>query len=309
MRLFSPQHYFKQEKGGSFKIDGDGCVFTFASNKRISCTYSKESNLPIALETKRNAIIKSKFAGKAYILAASSGRLNISKAQEELLILHGILGHYEIAETQRLMMGKVIDAVPLLLPKHPGVATCNFPLCRSRLRGKGRRTSLNSSIGSPTVEHADVIKQNHLQPGDCVSTDQYECRVKGRLSNKKFKEYYQRMYCGGTVFVDHDSGVITINHQVSLGASYTVRSKELHELWAAEHGVSIKSYRGDNGVYKSKLFKEDLEERQQKMSYSGVGTHGKNGVAERAIQMVVTSARTMMLHQASLWPEQFDMRL
>ncbi len=54
------------------------------------------------------------------------------------------------------------------------------------------------------------------------------------------------------MFVDHASGVIKIHHQVSLGASDTVRSKELHELWAAEHGVSVKSYRGDNGVYKSK---------------------------------------------------------
>ena len=43
------------------------------------------------------------------------------------------------------------------------------------------------------------------------------------------------------------------------------------------------------------------------MSYSGVGAHGQNGVAKRAIQTVVTSARTMMLHQTLLWPEQFDM--
>ena len=76
-------------------------------------------------------------------------------------------------------MGKGIDDVPLPFPKHPGVATCNVPLFRSFLRGKGRRKSLNSSIGSPNVEHADVIKQNHLQPGDCVSTDKYKYRVKG----------------------------------------------------------------------------------------------------------------------------------
>ena len=88
-----------------------------------------------------------------------------------------------------------------------------------------------------------------------------------------------------------------------------MRSKELHDLWAVEHGMYIKSYRGDNGVYKSKLFKKDLEERQQKISYSGVGAHGQNGVAERAIKTVVTSARTMTLHQALLWPEQFDMCL
>ena len=71
----------------------------------------------------------------------------------------------------------------------------------------------------------------------------------------------------------------------------------------------MKCYRGDNGVYKTKMFKEDLALRHQKMSYSGVGTHGKNGVAERVIQTVVTSARIIMLHQALLWTEQFDMRL
>ena len=150
------------------------------------------------------------------------------------------------------------------------------------------------------MEHTDVIKNEHLLPGDCISTDQYECRVKGRLPNSKGKEDPEKMYSGGTVFVDHASGVIKIHHQVSLGASDTVRSKELHELWASEHGVSIKSYRGDNGVYKSELFKDDLKQRHQKMSYSGVGAHGQNGVAERAIQTVVTSARTMMLYQALL---------
>ena len=45
------------------------------------------------------------------------------------------------------------------------------------------------------------------------------------------------------------------------------------------------------------------------MSYSGVGAHEKNGIADRGIQTVAYSARTMMLHQALLWHEQFDMRL
>ena len=40
-----------------------------------------------------------------------------------------------------------------------------------------------------------------------------------------------------------------------------------------------------------------------------MGAHGQNGVAERVIQTVVHSVRNMMLHQALLWPEKFDMRL
>ena len=42
------------------------------------------------------------------------------------------------------------------------------------------------------------------------------------------------------------------------------------------------------------------------MSYSGVGAHVQNEVAECAIQTIVTSTRTMMLHQALLWPKHFD---
>ena len=63
-------------------------------------------------------------------------------------------------------------------------------------------------------------------------------------------------------------------HQVSLGTTDTIRSKNEYEHQVAEMGVRIKSYRGDNGVYKSKEFKYDLIARQQTMLYSGVGVHG-----------------------------------
>ena len=149
------------------------------------------------------------------------------------------------------MVGKRADNELLLLPKNPGVSICTIRLCRSYIRGKGRRTSLQSSIGSPMVEHADVIKEGDILPGDCVSTDQFECRVKGRLPNSRGRKDPHKMYCGGTVFVDYVSGVITIYHQVSLGASDTIRSKILYELWALQHGITIKSSRVDNGVYKS----------------------------------------------------------
>ena len=106
VRLFSPQHYFRQEKGGNFRLDADGCVFDFVSNKTLTCIYSKESHLPIVLASKRNVMSKSKFSGQAYLTADSSEKLNISKAQEELLLWSGILGYYDIADTQRLMVGK-----------------------------------------------------------------------------------------------------------------------------------------------------------------------------------------------------------
>ena len=114
------------------------------------------------------------------------------------------------------------------------------------------------------MDHTDVINNECLLSMDYTSIDQCECRVKGRLPNSRGKEDPEKN-CSGKFFVDHVSGVIKTHRQVSLGDSGTIRSKELHEIWASEHGLSIKSYREDNGVCKSDFFKDDLKQRHQRM--------------------------------------------
>ena len=42
------------------------------------------------------------------------------------------------------------------------------------------------------------------------------------------------MFSGGTIFLDHVSQFIDLHCQVTLGATDTFRSKELHEMHAAE---------------------------------------------------------------------------
>ena len=91
--------------------------------------------------------------------------------------------------------------------------------------GKGRLTSMQSKTSTPIPEHADIIKVNDLLLGYYVSTDQYECRIKGRLQNTRGKEDPQNMYCGRTIFVYHAISKIDVMHQVSLRASDTVRNK------------------------------------------------------------------------------------
>ena len=302
VRIFIPQAYFQLERGGQFTMNRKGSVFEFANGGTLTFKYST-SCLPIA-----QASISNKVVSLSGYLASTSCK-NISKAQEELLLWHAIFGHYDINNTQCLMTTVGVDKESLLKTKEPGAGTCSIPLCAACLRGKGGLIPTYSKMSVPDPDHAEVIKDGDLVPGVCVSTDQYECRIKGRLPNTRGKEDPQKIYCGGTLFSDHASSKIEMYHQVSLGATDTVRSKNLYEQEAAEVGVKISSYKGDNGVYKSKEFREDLLARQQTMAYLGVGVHGQNGVAERGISTVVNSARTMMLHQALLWPEHFDMRL
>eukprot|EP00957_Ditylum_brightwellii_P128075 9768066-Ditylum_brightwellii.AAC.1 len=80
------------------------------------------------------------------------------------------------------------------------------------------------------------------------------------------------------------------------------------ERFAGGHGVSIKQYHGDNGIFKSKLWTEHCDVAgQEPTEMSGVGDHHQNAIAERAIGTVVRSARTMLLHAAIYWPDVSDL--
>ena len=48
-----------------------------------------------------------------------------------------------------------------------------------------------------------AIRAENFIPGDRVSTDQFECRLKGGLPYSKGKEDPEKMFSGGTIFVDH----------------------------------------------------------------------------------------------------------
>ena len=96
------------------------------------------------------------------------------------------------------------------------------------MEGKSKRIGLQLMKNTSNSEHTNVIKNGDLLPGECVATDQYEYIIKGRLPYTKGKEYPYKIYCGGTLFIDHDSGNVSVSNQVSLGAADTVRSKKIY---------------------------------------------------------------------------------
>jgi len=95
-----------------------------------------------------------------------------------------------------------------------------------------------------------------------------------------------------------------MQHQVSLNAGETIMAKWKFECIAALYGVSIQSYHGDNGVFKSAEFQEEVTLHEQTMSFNGTGAHHQNGIAERAIQQTTLWARAMLLHALIMWPNQ-----
>ena len=95
------------------------------------------------------------------------------------------------------------------------------------------------------------------------------------------KENKDDQYNGGTLFIDHASSMVFIQHQVSLCTGETPQAKHKFEQLACEHGVAIKSYHADNSPFGNADFVHSIEDHGQAIKFSGVGAHHQNGVAER----------------------------
>ena len=79
--------------------------------------------------------------------------------------------------------------------------------------------------------------------------------------------------------------------------------KQNFEKMALDYGVIVDSYKAGNGILKTNEYVNHIRKHNQKLSYCGVNTHHKNGVAERAIRTVSECARALMLHLAVHWKD------
>jgi hypothetical protein len=125
-----------------------------------------------------------------------------------------------------------------------------------------------------------AICHDDLQPGDCVSTDQFYSANPGCLPHTHGKEGPAKQYHAGAAFYDHASAYLHVSNQVSLGMGETRQSKHVFERFARASGVNIKSYHADNHPYQSKENLDDLEMQGQSITYSGVEAHHQNGAAK-----------------------------
>ena len=127
----------------------------------------------------------------------------------------------------------------ILTPKNKPAAFRNCPLCAAcQLSKQSRRAPPRQPAPPPHLN----IWRGDLQPGDCVSIDQYKLSIPGRLPNTKGKETKKSKFNGGTIFVDHASSLIFVYNQVSLNVGETLAGKQAFEQFAISCGVWVKSY-------------------------------------------------------------------
>ena len=100
-----------QENGGGVTLDKDTCVFPFVSGETLTFHYTKGSKLPITYTSVQEN------EPSAFLSLFHTGQLNISKAQEELLLWHSIFDHFDIRNVQKMVVEGGLKT------KNHGVAT------------------------------------------------------------------------------------------------------------------------------------------------------------------------------------------
>ena len=345
VRLLSPQD-FCHHHGFDCSTDhfgGNSNYFWMHADhnqSRFQCPIDPRSNLPVALakipcnqggcDSEFPTDVPSSCPschrhGIVSLSVLEETNQNITAAQKDLLLWHFRLGHMGFQRLQQLMRSRTVEALdhhiiksekkssksitvdPCIVPKNPSTRTCKPPLCAACQIARAKRRP--TDVSTTTIHQEALLKVKDLEPGARVSVDQYESAVRGRLATSRGKESFGHKYAGGTIFCDHASGFIQCHHQVSLRATDTVISKRAFERAAKSCGVQVKSYHGDNGIFKSKEFEEALTKLEQQLKFSGVGAHHQNGIAERNIRTVTEKARTMMQHTYIHWPDEFEIQL
>ncbi|KAL3782482.1 hypothetical protein ACHAWO_005229 [Cyclotella atomus] len=234
---------------------------------------------------------------------------NLTLAQQECLLWHQRLSHYNLATVHNLCRQKKATKVQteeelIAIRDGPSLpCTYNVPnaVCRNLLcsscciaKAKRRKPSISATTAPPEKEMA--LKESKVNPGDMIHCDHYLSPVVGRVIAASGHSSTTNGYVGGTIYVDSASGYVFHRPQKSISAAETIRGKLIFEQEAADSNVKVKSYHSDNGVFSSKEFREHCNKMKQKMSFSGVGAKFQNGVAENAIGFITNMARANMIH-------------
>ena len=242
------------------------------------------------------------------ITEVHGSNMNLTPAEKELLKWHQRLGHLGFKRIQSLMRSGVLSCSQASRALH--TAACkitNPPRCAACQFGKQTCRPAPGQTTQAVRDRTNVLKTDHLLPGQRTSVDHFVCSTKGRLFSSKGKEKDDDKYTGGCIFVDHASGYVHVEFQTHLNTHETIKSKEAFELMCRDHGVIPQSFLTDNGSsFTSRDYLRHLQTFAQTIRHSGPGAHHHNGIAERSIRTIMQIARTMMLHSAIHWPEMAD---
>ena len=312
VRLLSTQSLLQTYDGEKIVQDGKTLVLTGlpedTTRTQVTVVVNPQNNLPMSYGYNHEEVTKSSHALNTIVNETSEQNKNLSETQKELVRWHLRLGHLSFRRIQFIMRTGILAKTEQQRRLHTKAASLtDLPLCAACQYGKQKRRPSPGTLSSIVKDRRGITKAGNLYPGQCVSVDHFVCSTKGRLFTSRDKSKSSDLYMGGAIFVDHASGYTWIGFQSHLNTHETLRVKDSFELFCRDVGVVPLQYLTDNGsAFTSAKYTESLQNFAQTYRFAGVGAHHHAGIAERAIQTIMSIARTMMLHAAIQWPEMAD---
>jgi hypothetical protein len=173
------------------------------------------------------------------------------------------------------------------------VATCQIPKCLSCSENKGKKRTHKEHRGSITKDYNYPGSNTSIDHVDAANVPGYTWQHKGRPTLKKYKNFI--------IFVDHKTLLVCPSFQESQTASEACRSKCDYEKFVKRYQVTVNSYHADNGAFRSETFQKSIQDKNQKLHFSGVNTQWQNGLVEGSNDTLCAAARSMLNHAISRW--------
>ena len=208
------------------------------------------------------------------------------RKQHQLFVYHERYGHLGFAKLQFMARAGLIPVE---------LATITPPTCPGCAYGKAHRKPWRNKKKNRKILPATF-------PGQVVSVDQLVSPTPGLIPTHRGRPKLAR-FKGATVFVDHFSNFTYVHLMSEMNGEETVLAKLAFERECATHGVSVRHYHADNGLFDTKVFRNSVEKAGQGLTFCGVNAHHQNGKAERKIKEVTEGARTALIHAAHRWPK------
>ena len=206
--------------------------------------------------------------------------------QLELLYLHHKYGHLPFKRLKKMAKDNVIPGY------HTNTPT---PACVACLYGRATRKQWRHKTPSNKCAHSTPTK-----PGQLLSVDMMYSPTPGLVTQMTGILTKQR-YKYATIYIDHYSNFCYLHLQKTAGVDETLKGKLAFELYARQHGVHIKGYHADNGVFRANRWVLDCQLKQQVLTFAAVNAHHQNGKAEPHICTLQELTRTQLIHLSHKW--------
>ena len=124
--------------------------------------------------------------------------------------------------------------------------------------------------------------------------DHFKVSDRGWLYTSLGKTHPDMMYARGYILVDHATGFDHIEHLINFTAPETIQAKHCFEKKMLDMGIFVQAYQLDNGIFAATDILEETNKGLQNITFSRVGAHHQNGIAEQGIQSILTKHRCFL---------------